>query len=182
MKHCKICDKEFAKDKEHWIIRTRVTKAGNSSTSYECRVNSRAIKNNWKKKPGNYRRWENANPEKVREYKRNYTKEKRATDPTFKLIESLRTRLYQAVRGINKSGSAVKDLGCTAGELRTHLESQFTEGMNWENHGDWHIDHRIPLISFDLTNREELLKACNYINLQPLWCEENLSKGSKLIG
>ena len=79
-----------------------------------------------------------------------------------------------------KSGSAVKDLGCSIKDLKIHLEEQFQEGMNWNNHGSWHIDHRKPLASFDLTKREQLLAAVHFTNLQPLWAKDNLSKGSKV--
>jgi hypothetical protein len=123
---------------------------------------------------------------KVNEYNQNHKKErneyinnKLKTDINFKLAHNLRNRLYIALCGDFKSGSAIKDLGCTIPELKTYLESKFQEGMTWKNwkHNGWHIDHIIPLDSFDLSNREEFLKACHYTNLQPLWAEENWTKG-----
>lgn len=64
-----------------------------------------------------------------------------------------------------------------------YIESLFIEGMNWENYGikGWHVDHILPLSSFDLTKEEEVIKACNYKNLQPLWWKDNLEKGNKII-
>lgn len=80
-----------------------------------------------------------------------------------------------------KTGSAVRDLGCSIKELKQRLESQFQPGMTWDNYGVyWHIDHIVPLASFNLTNREELLKACHFSNLQPLTVRENLKKGEKV--
>lgn len=104
---------------------------------------------------------------------------RRRTDPQTHLAYILRNRLYQATRNDQKAGSAVRDLGCSIDYLKQHLELQFQEGMTWENYGLWHIDHKKPLASFDLTDREQFLEACHYTNLQPLWAIENLSKGSK---
>lgn len=100
---------------------------------------------------------------------------------------ALRIRLALAVRshkGIGKrSGSAVRDLGCTIPELKRYLEAKFRFGMTWENwsRAGWHIDHIKPLASFDLTDRCQLLQACHYTNLQPLWASENLSKGDRVL-
>lgn len=87
-------------------------------------------------------------------------------------------------RGI-RAGSAVRDLGCSIAELRAHLEARFKSGMTWTNWGrlpgSWQIDHIRPLASFDLTDRDQLLEACHYTNLQPLWWQENLKKGAKVV-
>ena len=115
--------------------------------------------------------------DKRKEYKKEYSKTRLAEDINFKLAKNLRTRLNTAIKGDYKSGSAVRDLGCTIEFLKQHLETQFKDGMNWENHGKvWHIDHIEPLCSFDLTNREQLLKACHYTNLQPLFKQDNWKK------
>jgi hypothetical protein len=54
--------------------------------------------------------------------------------------------------------------------------------MTWGNHGEWHIDHIRPLRSFDLTVRDQVLEACNWSNLQPLWAIDNLRKGARAGG
>jgi hypothetical protein len=129
------------------------------------------------KEQNNQREWNIRN----KLYRLQYNKTRYYNNVNYRLGISLRTRLYQALKGNYKTGSAVKDLGCTIEELKAHLESQFQNGMSWDNYGlkGWHIDHIIPLASFDLTNREEFLKACHYGNLQPLWAKDNLSKGDK---
>ena len=65
--------------------------------------------------------------------------------------------------------------------LRNYLEKQFKEGMTWENYGQWHIDHIIPLSSFNLLDEKEVKKAIHYSNLQPLWAIDNLKKGNRII-
>ena len=51
--------------------------------------------------------------------------------------------------------------------------------MNWDNHGEWHIDHKIPLSS--AKTEKELIGLCHYTNLQPLWALDNLKKGNKIL-
>lgn len=114
---------------------------------------------------------------KMSDYHRQYWLKRRSTDTNFKLKNTLRNRLNIAIKGDQKTGSAVRDLGCSIEFFKNYFESKFTEGMTWANHGEWHIDHIEPLSGFNLEKREELLKACHYSNLQPLWAEDNLSKG-----
>lgn len=120
-----------------------------------------------------------SNKEAIRAYARQYKRDKLRSDPDFKLANTLRKRLHNALRDGIKVGSAVQDLGCTISELRQHLEARFQPGMSWQNHGEWHIDHIRPLASFDLSDRAQLLQACHYTNLQPLWAVDNLKKGTQ---
>lgn len=107
-----------------------------------------------------------------------------------KLRTNLRNRLYRALKGNCKKGSAVRDLGCSIADLKKWLEQQFYphpktgEMMTWDNYGyyGWHIDHIIPLSSFDLTDVVQIKKACHWFNLQPLWAEENLTKSNNIDG
>jgi len=110
-------------------------------------------------------------------------KHKYNTDPKFKLSITLRTRLNAAIKNGQKIGSAIRDLGCSIEELKYYLESLFQPGMSWDNYGfyGWHIDHKIPLASFDLSDEQQRLKACHYTNLQPLWAKDNLSKADKIL-
>tara|TARA_B100001996_G_scaffold35284_2_gene26301 strand:- start:2 stop:835 length:834 start_codon:yes stop_codon:yes gene_type:complete len=96
----------------------------------------------------------------------------------YKLAYRLRGRMRDAVKGNYKSGSAVDDLGCTIEEFKDHIESQFKEGMTWDNwtHDGWHLDHKKQLSKFDLTDRKQFKEAAHYSNLQPLWWWENLEK------
>jgi hypothetical protein len=124
------------------------------------------------------RNYQKANRDKLRLH----LNKKRRTNTQFRLAHNLRARVRASLKDNIKSGSAVKNLGCSLEELKAHLESKFQPGMNWDNWSSngWHIDHVKPLSSFDLSNKDELLKACHYTNLQPLWAKDNLVKGDKI--
>ena len=74
---------------------------------------------------------------------------------------------------------AIECLGCDIETYRTYLTDLFKHGMNWENYGDWEIDHIIPL-KFENPTFEQAFKRLHYTNTQPLWKTENRSKGNKL--
>ena len=105
---------------------------------------------------------------------------RRKRDVRFRLAKNLRQRLWQAIKGKYKAGSAVTDLGCSIGQFKLYIENQFSKDMSWDNYGDWHLDHIMPLASFDLTDRGEFQTAAYYTNFQPLWANDNLRKGSRV--
>ena len=115
-------------------------------------------------------------------------------DPYFKITRDLRSRMTHLIDmehmkkltpSLTKFSRDI--IGIEAEELIRYLESMFYphpvsgKKMTWKNHGihGWHIDHIKPISKFDLTKLSEQQKCFHYKNLQPLWAEENLSKGPK---
>lgn len=82
-------------------------------------------------------------------------------------------------KNLTKSNKTTEILGLSIEQFKQYIESQFKQGMSWENRGDWHIDHIIP-ISF-AENEEEVIMLNHYTNLRPLWKVENLSKNDNIL-
>ena len=102
------------------------------------------------------------------------------SDPLYHTKVKLRSAVRTAFKriGQNKPADTLTLLGCTWEEAKAHFESLFREGMSWENHGSWHIDHIRPVASF---GPDELDQMNHISNLQPLWADENQTKGSRCI-
>jgi len=115
--------------------------------------------------------------------KRNTWYNKRmASDPIFKLKNTMRSRLTTALKadGKTKEAKTVYLLGCSVSYLKEYLEKQFEAGMSWKNYGDWHVDHIIPCSAFSLDKEEHQKVAFHYTNLQPLWAAPNLIKSASV--
>ena len=107
---------------------------------------------------------------------------KRMEDPKFRASAATSRLIRRALNG-KKNGWHWEALtGYTRADLVRHLEKQFTEGMSWDNYGEWQIDHRVPISVFNFTSPEhEDFKRCWALkNLQPMWASENKSKSAKL--
>lgn len=100
-----------------------------------------------------------------------------------RIAKNLRTRLYLAVKksGVTKCGSTFELTGADWPMLSAWLQDKFQSGMNWNNYGKWHVDHKKPCAAFDLTQLEQQRKCFHFTNLQPMWSLENISKGSKIL-
>jgi len=132
-----------------------------------------------------HQKWREKNIDKHREYKRKYEKHRKDTDPVYKLISNFRTAIYQVLKenNIEKNRHYFDILQYTPEELILHLEKQFTNNMTWENYGEWHVDHKTPISSFNFESIDDdsFMECWSLENLQPMWGKENIVKGSKLI-
>lgn len=142
--------------------------------------NRKYYTNNKEKRKQQFKAYYRANQQKLVSKNSKQTSFRRKTNLECRIAANLRRRLNHIVRGKNKNGSAVKDLGCSVAELKIYIEKQFQLGMSWENYGEWHLDHIKPLSKFNLKLRKSLLIACHYSNLQPLWKSDNISKGNRV--
>lgn len=119
--------------------------------------------------------------ERQKFYSRESKRRRRLKDPLFRVTESLRNRTHIALKRNLKSAKTKELLSCPLVWLQVHIESLFRPGMTWENYGPvWHIDHIRPCASFDLSNPEQQKICFHWTNLQPLFVQENLSKGSRI--
>ena len=166
----KEVSKKYHKKKQKWKTE--------ESKEYQRRYNE----DNKEKIKENKKEYQEANKEKRKEDVRKYQKQRIKTDSVYRLKRTLRSRTYEAfkTKGYRKNTKTQEMLGVDWLVAKQHIERQFTKGMNWKNHGEWHIDHIIPLAS--AKNEKELRKLCHYRNLQPLWAVDNLNKSDKIIG
>ena len=74
--------------------------------------------------------------------------------------------------------SSTEYLGCNIEIFKQHIGQQFTEDMSWQNYGEWHIDHKMPL-KYNKPLLEGVVQWLHYTNTQPMWASENMSKGCR---
>jgi hypothetical protein len=120
------------------------------------------------------------------------------TDPSRKLSSRVSSDIRKRLRarGASKRGQHWENLlGYTVEHLKARLESLFEPGMMWTNHGEWHIDHVVPVGAFEFKSPDDDgFKRCWALeNLAPRWATTtiarahgslstgNLNKGDRLI-
>lgn len=111
--------------------------------------------------------------------KRNSSRRKfLAKSPSHRIRNAMAARIWAALCG-RSDRALFSRLPYTQEELTRHLEALFIEGMAWSNYGAWHVDHKKPCKSFDLTDPEQFNECWALSNLQPLWAADNVKKGAK---
>jgi len=194
--HCRSCKREWASVNKDKIRNTH--KKWNENNKENLKIyNKKYYEQNKERAKSNKQRYYKDNKEKLLEYNKKYYQENKEhyaeyiktyqneryhSDPDFKLsclVRQFCCRVTNAVKE-DKELQSLEYLGCSIAEFKAHIESQWQEGMTWENHSKdgWHIDHIKPLDWF-IKNSDDPWQANHYLNLQPLWAEENHSKHNK---
>lgn len=124
--------------------------------------------------------WARSNPERRKEIASSYAR-RFYNNPENKPIIAARKLISRVVEltGERAETRTESALGYSVHDLKNHLEFHFQDGMTWDNHGEWHIDHVIPVsemvrLGVTCPKRINALK-----NLRPVWAHENLSKGDR---
>ncbi len=146
------------------------------------RKNRKWNKENRVKVCAKQKEWLMANKEKSRKYSRDGSAKRRAT--LWGNIENrVNSGLHRSLKS-GKNGKWADIVGFGVGELKSHLEKQFTNGMNWERFmgGEIHIDHKIPVTAFHFSSvtDSDFRRCWSLSNLQPLWAFDNRSKNNKI--
>jgi hypothetical protein len=132
-----------------------------------------------------HQKWRDDNIDKHRKSKRDYQQIRRDTDPLYRLTSYFKTAIYTVLKEnrVDKNGHYFESLQYTPEELMVHLENLFTDRMTWENYGEWHVDHKLPISSFNIQEMgdEEFMKCWSLNNLQPMWGDENIRKSNKIL-
>jgi hypothetical protein len=160
---CRECDVEYDKQ-------------------YQSKTNVRAERDKTDKAKQYRKKYVIENLDWWRKYEREYRCNRRKEDIFFKIKGNMSARLSDLINKRNLGTTTLELIGCDRETFISHIEKQFTKGMTWENYGlkGWHVDHIIPLSSFNLTIEDEVKKACHFTNLQPLWWQDNLEKSNKI--
>lgn len=119
------------------------------------------------------------NKEETKVKVKEYRKKRYNTDILYRLSINIRKRIGESLRSnsINKNVKYETILGCTFLEFKDYISKLFQEGMSWENHGEWHLDHKTP-VSWGKCD-EDIIRLNHHTNFQPLWKHDNLSKGNR---
>lgn len=179
--------------KEWWTTPEKLneyrTRAKGSSKAQHQKTSRKQWRKDWAKKPETIARIEarKQNPEWLaRKRAKNNAdqKRRRAENPSFRIAHNIRIRIRSAliVCGAAKAANTEVLIGCSIEAFRLHIEANFKPGMTWDNRTAWHVDHKLPLSMFDLTNPEQQKIAFSFKNCIPEWKTDNLKKNDRIEG
>lgn len=179
--------------------RSAVSRAAYQSNVEIRKANSRAdYRANKEARSAKAKEWRARNQEKMAQYRQKWRSENRdaeraaynvamsvkcASSGEFRMHRAISRALWGVLRG-DKAGTKWQEIvGYGDDTLRSHIERQFSRGMTWENYGEWHVDHIVP-VSFFLSSGADadIMRRCWALsNLRPLWAKDNLTKHARRV-
>lgn len=128
--------------------------------------------------------WRTKHKEEINKKYREYMRTYRANNVQLRITKTVSKAFKTGLKIKHSKNAIFSKLGYTLQDLMEHLQNQFSDGMNWENYGQWHIDHITPQswLPYDSIDDENFHKCWCLQNLQPLWAKDNISKGNRYAG
>lgn len=110
---------------------------------------------------------------KVCKYKANYLRRKLDSEYKKKKKASDKAYYLRNTEKVKESSKKYRD------NNKEYIEDQMPNGKSIKDLGyyGYHIDHKIPLAKAQ--TKKEVIELCHYINLRPLWFEDNFKKHAK---
>jgi hypothetical protein len=170
--------KRMSESKKEWYL-NNIEHAQEYARKYWIE-NKEAITERMREKKKEYAK---KNVIKINQIKKKSRNKRMQEDPAVKLKIRVSTAIYQCLKAKKGNRSILEILPYSIKDLMAHLESQFVNGMTWENYGEWHVDHIKPRVAFNYNSATDpdFLKLWALDNLQPLWAIDNYRKGHKII-
>ncbi len=169
LRTCKDCRRDgvHAKDRRFYLAHIEKMRIRNHKHYRE----NKEYYENYRKK------WFRDNPEKARSLWA-----KKYKNPTIRLSSNISRRIRYSLRSQKNGRPWESIVGYNLEQLKKRMESLFTKGMTWDNYGEWHMDHIIPVsfFKYESFNDVEFKMCWRLENLQPLWATDNIKKGNSL--
>ena len=138
------------------------------------------------------KKWKKNNPERNRLLNKQsdkrrrplitkYNREKYHSNNLFRLKICIVSLVRNSInkKGYSKKSKTNEILGIDYDGFMKHIESQFVDGMSWDNRFEWELDHKIP-VSLG-KSEEDIIRLNHYSNFRPLWKKENILKSNKIL-
>lgn len=175
---CRDCERttaleRYKANREYYIQQNKEYKIKNAEVLKEKR--RQYLQNTKEHVRERYKLYCQNNREKLNKIARDYLQ----NNAHAKLRATYSKRLYEKIKKDKHSDDYA---GAPFSLVKKWIEFNFTDEMSWTNHGDmWHIDHTIPIKSFDMENETDIYVCFSWMNLMPLVKEMNRKKADKIV-
>ena len=131
----------------------------------------------------NQKLYNKQNRDKINNRMKEYLKNRKKSDTSFKLACNLKSRTSKAFKpqNVRKIKKTFDLRGCSQSFFKRWILYQLYGDMTGDNYsGIWCLDHCYPSSKTNLLDKIEMNKSTGWINSRPMYCSEKVSKGDKI--